>query len=304
MSLLAAIPDFLDVAVPREVEVVSIPSFPPWPDQALKAEFLVISPALKEAFRAYVARMPRLRYLQTTTAGVDWILAEVPPGVVLLDASGVYDIPVAEWVISAILQALKRWTDFWELQKEGSWKPAPLEELHSKTVLLLGYGSIGRAVEERLKPFGVRILRVARRPREGVYGVSDLPTLLPQAEIVVILLPLTSETRGFVNAYFLAQLPRGALLVNAGRGGVVDTQALLQAAEEGRVRAVLDVTDPEPLPQTHPLWRAPGVWITPHVAGFDGSPERSLERVAALVRAQLERLVAGVPLANVVQEGY
>lgn len=301
MALVVAYPKDLPLELPLGVEGVTVP---PWEGKALEAVYVVINPTLKRGFMEVIPKMTHLRYVQTTTAGVDWIAGSLPPALTLLDASGVYDIPVAEWVVSAILQALKRWTDFWELQKEGSWKPAPLEELHSKTVLLLGYGSIGRAVEERLKPFGVRILRVARRPREGIYGVSDLPTLLPQAEIVVILLPLTPETWGFVNADFLARLPRGALLVNAGRGGVVDTQALLQAAEEGRVRAVLDVTDPEPLPQTHPLWRAPGVWITPHVAGFDGSPERSLERVAALVRAQLERLVAGVPLANVVQEGY
>jgi phosphoglycerate dehydrogenase-like enzyme len=207
MALIAALPEFLEIQPPEGVEVRPVPLLSPWPKQVLEAEFLVLSPSMREAFLLHLPEMSRLRYLQSTTAGVDWIPKDLTPRITLLDASGVYDIPVAEWIVSGILLVLKRWTDFWEKQKQGVWIPNPLEELHGKTLLLLGYGSIGRALEERLKPFGVRFIRVARRPREGVFGPEDLPSLLPQAEILVVLLPLTRETRGLISAEFLDLLP-------------------------------------------------------------------------------------------------
>lgn len=168
-------------------------------------------------------------------------------------------------------------------------------------MLLLGYGSIGRAVEERLRAFGVEVLPVARRPRPGVYTPQDLPHLLPQADAVVVLLPLTPETRGLVGRDFLSWMKPGALLVNAGRGPVVDTEALLEALREGKVRAALDVTDPEPLPSDHSLWRAPGVLITPHVAGLS---QGFHHRAARFLAEQVGRYLRGEPLLNVVREGY
>lgn len=176
-----------------------------------------------------------------------------------------------------------------------------LPDLEGKRVLLLGYGSIGKAVEERLRPFGVEVLPVARHARPGVYTPQDLPHLLPQADAVVVLLPLTPETRRLVDREFLSRMKPGALLVNAGRGPVVDTEALLEAVREGRVRAALDVTDPEPLPPGHPLWRAEGVFITPHVAGLSQGFHR---RAARFLADQVGRYLRGEPLRNVVQEGY
>jgi phosphoglycerate dehydrogenase-like enzyme len=156
-------------------------------------------------------------------------------------------------------------------------------------------------VAERLRPFGVALFPVARHPRPGVYTREDLPALLPRADAVVLLLPLTPETRGIVDRDFLARMKEGALLVNAGRGGLVDTEALLEALEAGRVRAFLDVTDPEPLPRDHPLWRARGVVITPHVAGLSEGFSR---RVARFLAEQVGRYLRGEPLLNVVREGY
>jgi len=168
-------------------------------------------------------------------------------------------------------------------------------------VLVVGHGSIGRAVEHRLRAFGAEVTGIARRARDGVHGVAELDTLLPEADIVVVLLPLTAETRGMVGAGFIERMKPGALLVNAGRGAVADTRAITDAVLEGRIRAALDVVDPEPLPAEHPLWGAPGVLITPHVAGVSA---RMIERGWALVADQMRRHLAGEPLLNVVSEGY
>ncbi|GEM90922.1 2-hydroxyacid dehydrogenase [Oceanithermus desulfurans] len=285
--------------LPDGVEVVRFPAEGEPGPEVLEAEFAV--PTRRRMAEA-LERMPRLRVVQTISAGVDWVLPHVPPGVTLADARGVHDVAVSEWVLTALLTSVKRVPELWERQQAAAWEGGLRPgELWGQTVLILGYGSIGRAVEARLAPFGVRVLRVARRPRLGVETLEALAELLPRADAVVLLLPLTPATRGLVDADFLARMKPGALLVNAGRGALVDTAALLEALRAGRVRAALDVTDPEPLPAGHPLWRAPGVWITPHLAG---SSPRLRERGFALVRAQVARYLRGEPLFNVVREGY
>ncbi|WP_287372933.1 2-hydroxyacid dehydrogenase [Oceanithermus sp.] len=285
--------------LPEGVEVVRFPAKGEPGPEVLEAEFVV--PTRRRMAEA-LARMPRLRVVQTISAGVDWVLPHVPPGVTLADARGVHDVAVSEWVLTALLTSVKRVPELWERQQAAAWEGGLRPgELWGQTVLILGYGSIGRAVEARLAPFGVRVLRVARRPRLGVQTLEALAELLPRADAVVLLLPLTPATRRLVDADFLARMKPGALLVNAGRGALVDTAALLEALRSGRVRAALDVTDPEPLPADHPLWRAPGVWITPHLAG---SSPRLRERGFALVRAQVARYLRGEPLFNVVREGY
>jgi phosphoglycerate dehydrogenase-like enzyme len=253
--------------------------------------------------RSAIERLDQLSVVQTLSAGVDWIVDAVPAGVTLCNASGVHDVPVSEWTLAAIL-AMQR-----ELPAQLSWQQAATwhrpetdtDDLEGSTVLILGYGSIGRAVEARLRPFGVEVTRVARTPREGVFALADLPALLPQADIVVVLLPLTSETRGLVDSRFLARMRDSALLVNAARGAIVDTAALLTELQRGRLRAALDVTDPEPLPDGHPLWSAPGLLLTPHTAG---SSRRHPLRAWRFVADQIGRYLRGGPLLNVVVNGY
>jgi len=248
-----------------------------------------------------------LKVLQTLSAGVDWLLTIAPKGVTICDASGVHDVPVSEWIVAAILSMYKQFPEFRDRQRAGVWeRPLMLQsdvtDLAGKRVLILGYGSIGRATEERLTPFGVEIVRVARRPRSGVHGMADLlPDLLPRADVVVLLLPLTDETRGIVDEFFLSRMKDGALLVNAARGALVETPALLQSLQEGRIKAALDVTDPEPLPEGHELWAAPNTLITPHVAGHSSE---FLPRACRLVGRQIERFASGEPLQNVVEYGY
>lgn len=244
-----------------------------------------------------------LRFIQTFSAGVDGIVGRLPPGVTLCDAAGVHDVPVAEWVVMTILASRRRLPEHVEGQRSGVWRDVALvgDDLVDATVVLVGAGAIGRAVEARLAPFGVRIVRVARRPRDEVRPMADLREILPTADVVVILLPLTPETRGVMDAAAIGAMRPGALLVNASRGGVVDTVALTSAVMDGRIRVALDVTDPEPLPAGHPLWSAPGALITPHVAS---DVRREDERAWRLVREQVERLARGEQPINLVVDGY
>jgi phosphoglycerate dehydrogenase-like enzyme len=244
-----------------------------------------------------------LRAIQVFSAGVDSIVGRMPPGIALCNASGVHDVPMAEWVLMAILASFRHLPEHLDAQRSGIWRDDTLEgdDLDGSTVVLVGAGSIGRAVEARLAPFGPEIVRIARRPREGVRAMEDLPGVLPAADVVVILLPLTDETRGVIDARLIGLMRPGALLVGASRGPVIDTDALTAALAEGRIRAAVDVTDPEPLPAGHPLWSAPGLIITPHI----GSDVRGDEgRAWQLVFEQVGRLARGEPLVNVVTEAY
>jgi phosphoglycerate dehydrogenase-like enzyme len=245
--------------------------------------------------------MPALRVVQVLSAGVDWIADRVPAGVTLCSARGARDRAMAEWVVAAILADAKQARACAEQQARAEWREVAMQDGSGLTVLVLGHGSIGREVARLLAPFDCEVVGVARRRRDGVHGADELPHLLGDADVVVNLLPLTEETRGAVGARELARLRDGALYVNAGRGATTDTDALVAALESGRLRAVLDVVEPEPLPPEHPLWRAPNVVISPHSAGDTPGADRAAWALAA---EQLRRCAAGEPLRNVVAEGY
>jgi phosphoglycerate dehydrogenase-like enzyme len=252
------------------------------------------------------AAMPDLAAVQLLSAGADAWVGRLAEHVTLCDARGVHDSSTAEWAVTAILAYLRAFPGFTRAQARREWSYgdfAPTDELAGKRVLLIGAGSIGSAIHARLAPFEVDVTLVARtaRPADKVHGVSELPQLLPAADIVVLIVPLTNETRGLVDARFLAAMPDGALLVNAARGQVVDTASLTAEVVSGRLAAALDVTEPEPLPADHPLWERPNVLLTPHVAG---SVRGFLPRAYRLVGQQLRRFVAGEPLTNQVVNGY
>ncbi|MFB9833920.1 2-hydroxyacid dehydrogenase [Actinoallomurus acaciae] len=251
--------------------------------------------------REIVAEMSHLRCIQLQVAGVDTFLPLVPENVVLCNARGVHDASTAEWVVGGIIAAQREFPGFRDAQREGRWDWHMTDALTDRTVVIVGYGSVGAAIERRLTPFETKIIRVARTARDGVHPVSALPGILPEADVVVLIVPSTAETTGLVDKAFLARMKDGALLVNAARGTVVDAEALLDEVTGGRLRAVLDVTDPEPLPAGHPLWAAPGVFITPHVGG---STPASRRRIVALVRDQVRRLVTGEPPINVIKGDY
>ncbi|GAA2213137.1 2-hydroxyacid dehydrogenase [Nonomuraea monospora] len=248
-----------------------------------------------------LARMSSLRLLQTVTAGVEPYRPHMPEGAVLCNARGVHEAGTAEWAVGAMIAVLREFPGFVDAQRRGEWTYHHTGVLADSTVLIVGYGSIGAALERRLDGFEVEIVKVARSARDGVHGMDELPALLPEADVVVLLVPATAATAGMVDAAFLARMKDGAVLVNAARGGVVDTEALVAELKTGRLRAALDVTAPEPLPEGHSLWSAPGVLITPHVAG---STPASVRRTLRLVRAQVERYLAGEPLVNVITDSY
>ncbi len=250
---------------------------------------------------AVIARLPELRVVQTLTAGVDVLLPHIPVGVTLCNARGAHDASTAEWVVTAMLAALRQFPFFSAEQAAARWSYQFTGCLAGKTVLLVGYGSIGAAVERRLAGFEVEVRRVARGAREGVAAMHELPGLLPAADVVVLLVPVTAETIGMADAAFLGRMKDGALLVNAARGSVVVTEALCAELRAGRLHAALDVADPEPLPADHPLWAAPNVLITPHVAA--STPVSAL-RAGALVRDQAQRYLRGEALRNVITGAY
>ena len=271
------------------------------PDWVDRVEFYVPPYQWSAKGTGVLERMPRLRVVQTMTAGVDHIRPLVPEGVVLCNGRGIHDASTAELAMTLMLASLRGIPRFVRAQDEHRWDHGMLPALADKTVLIVGYGAIGAALERRLTGFEADVLRVARRARDGVAGFEELPGLVPQADVVVLIVPLTAETRGMVDADFLGRMRDGALLVNVARGGVVDTDALVKELHSGRITAALDVTDPEPLPADHPLWGAPGVLITPHVGGATSAMS---PRAFAIVGEQLRRFARGEPLANVMTGAY
>ncbi|SCF80959.1 2-hydroxyacid dehydrogenase [Streptomyces sp. Ncost-T10-10d] len=253
-----------------------------------------------------LADMTRVQIVQTLSAGIDHVepgLGLLPAGVRLCNAKGVHEASTAELALALILASLRGFPGFVHGQDKEEWRAGFYPALADKSVLIVGYGSIGAAIEDRLAPFEcARVARVARSARTTARGpvhtLDDLPALLPEADVVVLSTPLNPSTQGLVGAEFLAAMPDGALLVNVARGGVVDTESLLLELESGRLRAALDVTDPEPLPAGHPLWHAPNVLITPHVGG---STSAFQPRARRLVAGQLSRFAAGEPVQNVVR---
>jgi phosphoglycerate dehydrogenase-like enzyme len=246
--------------------------------------------------------MPRLRVVQSLWAGVDAVWPHLPEGAALHNAAGVHDASTAELAVALTLARLRGLDVFARAQERGEWRAQRLEALADKTVLVVGYGRIGQAIERRLEGFEVDVVRVARSARtlddgRTVHAMPDLPDLLPDADVVILIVPQTDETVGLVDARFLARMRPGALLVNVARGPVVVTDDLVAALQAGHVRAALDVTDPEPLPADHPLWSAPGVLISPHVGGNSSAFEPRAQR---LVAAQLRRWRSGEPLDNLV----
>ncbi|MFF6776214.1 2-hydroxyacid dehydrogenase [Streptomyces sp. NPDC012637] len=279
---------------------------PEFPADPARCAFYVV-PYMKgeEIAVRPLAGMSSLRVVQTLSAGVDHVtpgLGLLRPGVRLCNARGVHEASTAELTLTLILASLRGVPGFVRGQDAEEWRAGFYPALADKSVLIVGYGSIGAAIEDRLAPFEcARVSRVARSARTTgrgpVHPLTELPALLPEADVVVLSTPLTPQTRHLADAGFLARMKDGALLVNVARGPVVDTAALLKEVETGRITAALDVTDPEPLPAGHPLWHAPGVLISPHVGG---STSAFMPRAKRLIAAQVTRFAGGEEPANVV----
>jgi len=302
---------------PPEVELISLPDDL---EIDIDIDVWIPDPYPKRAMRIW-PWLRGVRLILSLMAGTEWIPGVAGPRVTICNARGAHSISTAEWTLSAILATLKYFPLYLDVQRVGVWKrrfeasahyaritgdsrllypPIMLEELTGKSVLLVGYGAIGKEIERMLAPFQVELARIARTARANppVHAVSELDSLLPHAEIVILILPSTTESHHLIGRHQLSLLRQGALLVNAARGPIVDTDALVDALNAGHIRAALDVTDPEPLPEGHPLWSCPNLLLTPHVAG--AGPQfapRSLKTAAD----ELRRYIKGEPLHNVVQ---
>lgn len=291
-------------------------------DRSVEVDVWIPDPYPTRAMRIW-PHLRGVRLVLSLMAGTEWIPGTVGPHVTICNARGAHNISTAEWTITAILAVLKYLPTYVDIQRSGDWRrrsevtsiyeqlthdhrqlhpPVKLEELTGKAVLLVGYGSIGKDIERMLEPFHVELTRVARSARTEpmVHAVTELDSLLPQADVVVLILPLTAESQGLIGARQIGLMRQGALLVNAARGGIVETDALVDALNAGRIRAAVDVTDPEPLPTGHPLWQCPNLLITPHIGG--SSPQFG-QRSLTIAAGELCRYMRGEPLRNVVQAG-
>jgi phosphoglycerate dehydrogenase-like enzyme len=269
----------------------------PLPPEARDAEVLVVPPAYAGRLLAAMREMPRLRLVQTLSAGTDRWEGNLPDGVALSNARGAHGGSTAEWAAAVLLAIYRELPRFAADQAAGLWRHSTTDTLDGKRVLILGAGDLGASLRARLEPFGARITMVGRRSRPGIQAAGDLPALLPRHDAVVVMVPYNDSTRHMVGASFLAAMPDGAVLVNAARGPIVDTGALLAELRSGRLRAALDVTDPEPLPAGHPLWHAPGVLITPHVGGNTAG---AAERAWAVAARQIAQYASGKQPDNLI----
>ena len=302
---------------PDGIELIPVPEEM---DHDVEIDVWIPDPYPTRAIRI-VPRLRGVRLVLSLMAGTEWIPGAMGPHVTICNARGAHNISTAEWTLSTILAMLKYIPLYLDVQRSGEWKqrfkastqyvditgdhrplypPVMLEELTGKTVLLVGYGSIGKDIERMLEPFHVEILRIARSARTdpAVHPVSLLDSLLPRAQVIILILPSTPETHWLIDAPQFALMQQGTLLVNAARGPIVNTDALVAALRSGRIRAALDVTDPEPLPTGHPLWSCPNLLITPHIGG--SSPQFA-PRAIKIAADELRRFIAGEPLKNVVQ---
>ena len=269
----------------------------PWPPGHLDATAIVVGYDKAEAIAARFAELPNLRLVQTLNAGYEQWLPALPDGVMLSNGRGAHGGSSAEWVVAALLAIYRELGVFAKQQANGQWRRRDTETLIGKRVVVLGAGDLAVSLAARLAPFETEVLLVGRRARPGVHAMDEVDGLLPVADVVVAMLPESKATHHVIDASFLARLPDGAIVVNVGRGGLVDTGALLEELNSGRLRAALDVTDPEPLPHGHPLWSAPGLLLTPHVAG---STEGAWERAWAVAQRQLEAFACGAKPPNLV----
>ena len=304
--------DTLTVLVPHEQgvallsEVPGVTAVPYDPEADLPAEAaqakVLVPPFLAtgEAV-ALTERLPELRLVQLLTAGAEAWVGKLPDGVALSDCRGAHGGATAEWVVSVLLAVYRHLPRFVHAQAEARWDYHQTEELDGKRVLIVGAGDVAENTVRRLAPFGVETTLVGRRARDGVHGIDEVLDLLPDHDACVVIVPLTDDTRGLVDAAFLAAMPDGAVLVNGARGPVADTDALTAELTSGRLRAAVDVTEPEPLPADHPLWSAPGLLLTPHVGG---SVPGGMRRAYGVAAEQIAAFARGEQPPNLVENGY
>lgn len=304
MAITVLVPDDFGMTALSGIEGVELVRFDvrqPLPPEAAGADVLIPGFLAQKHTVDLLKQLPNLKLIQLLSAGAELWLDKVPEGVLLSICRGAHGGSTAEWVVGVLLAIYRELIEFEQTRQEHRWHQHVTDSLQDKRILVIGAGDLGQQLKRRLDTFDAHTTLVGNRARDGVHGKDELPGLLPNHDAVVLMMPVTPETRGMVDAEFLARMADNAILVNAARGPVVDTDALLAELSSGRLRAALDVTDPEPLPPDHPLWTAPGLLLTPHVAG---SVTGHRERAYAIVAAELARFAAGKEPENLVRGDY
>lgn len=289
-----------DIAIPGEIVRLTPTNAPLDSSDLSKITFYVPSYMGGRDALEYVKLMPNLKVLQLPNAGYDDALEYLRPGLIICNGRGIHDASTAELAVGMTIASLRGFPSFVMAQSAGRWNHAHFRSINDRKIGIVGFGAIGKRIARNLAGFDAEVIGFSRSGRDGSVKVENFDEYLPTLDVVILILPLRDETRHFFDARRLALLKDGALLVNVARGAIVDTDALLAELRTGRITAALDVTDPEPLPHDHPLWREKGVFITPHVGGNSSAFE---PRARRLIESQLVRLAAGLPLENIVAQG-
>ena len=245
-------------------------------------------------------KMPNLKILQVPNAGYDDAMEFLRPGITLCNGRGIHDDSTAELAVGLTIASLRGFATFVRDQDKGEWVNKNYDSINDRKIGIVGFGSIGSTIARMLSGFSVEIVAFTQSGRDNTIAITDLDKHLPSLDVVILILPLTKESKHLFDARRLALMKDGALLVNVARGPIVDTDALVKELNSGRITAGLDVTDPEPLPKGHPLWSAKGVLISPHVGGNSSAFEKRARR---LIESQLNLLAQGKPLNNVIVAG-
>lgn len=245
-------------------------------------------------------KMPNLKILQVPNAGYDDALEFLRPGITLCNGRGIHDDSTAELAVGLTIASLRGFATFVRDQDKGEWVNKNYDSINDRKIGIVGFGSIGSTIARMLSGFSVEIVAFTQSGRDNTIAITDLDKHLPSLDVVILILPLTKESKHLFDARRLALMKDGALLVNVARGPIVDTDALVKELNSGRITAGLDVTDPEPLPKGHPLWSAKGVLISPHVGGNSSAFEKRARR---LIESQLNLLAQDKPLNNVIVAG-
>ncbi|MEY4967427.1 MAG: hypothetical protein RIQ73_126 [Actinomycetota bacterium] len=289
--------EFSELAIPKSLEALPIRAAFPEPEILASIQFYV--PPYMAGARALepISQMSSLEVIQSPNAGVDDLLEILPPGVTLCNAQGVHDASTAELAIGLAISARRGVATFMANQIKGEWIHERRSALADSRVGIIGMGSIGSLIARQLEVFNVEVIGFSRSGSNSTKTMAEFDTLLPTMDVVILILPLTSQSHHLMNRTRIDAMKPGATLVNVARGGILDTEALVDALNRGHITAGLDVTDPEPLPKGHPLWSAPNIIITPHVGGDSTAFN---PRVRALIESQLKRFAMGQPLENIV----
>jgi len=245
-------------------------------------------------------KMPNLKVLQVPNAGYDDAMEFLRPGITLCNGRGIHDDSTAELAVGLTIACLRGFATFVRDQDKGEWVNKNYDSINDRKIGIVGFGSIGTTIARMLSGFSVEIVAFTQSGRDNTIAITDLDKHLPSLDVVILILPLTKESKHLFDARRLALMKDGALLVNVARGPIVDTDALIKELNSGRITAGLDVTDPEPLPKGHPLWSAKGVLISPHVGGNSSAFDKRARR---LIESQLDLLAQGKPLNNVIVAG-